>query len=280
MAEKELKPRPNKLKILFISQEMTPYTPASDLATISRNLPQAIQERGKEIRIMMPKYGLINERSNQLHEVYRLSTSTIQVNDDEKPLLIKVGAITTAKIQTYFIDNEELFKRKHIIRDENNVFFKDNDERIIFFCKGVLEIVKQLNWSPDIIHCQGWMASLIPLLIKTTYKKDPLFSNSKVIYTLYDDHFSESLDKDYHKKLTLDGIPEKETTELAEPTFENISRNAISKADGVIIGSPHVQPAILKYANTYQVPLLTYQLSENFIDAVNGFYEVLSAKLV
>ena len=181
MAEKTVKVLTKKLKVLFVSQEMVPYTPESEQAIISRKLPEAIQERGREIRIMMPCFGSINGRSHQLHEVYRLSKTMIPINGDEKPVLIKVGAIVPAKLQTYFIDNDELFKRKYMIRDENNAFFQDNDERILFFCKGVLETVKQLNWAPDIIHCQGWMSSLIPLLVKTTYKNEPLFSKRTCI---------------------------------------------------------------------------------------------------
>lgn len=277
MAEKEVKLRPKKVKVLFILQEMIPYTSESELGVISRNLPQAIQERGRDIRIMMPRYGVINERSHQLHEVYRLSNTLISINGDEKPLMIKVGAIPAAKIQTYFIDNEELFKRKHMTHDESHVFFKDTDERILFYCKGVLETIKQLNWAPDLIHCQGWMSSLIPLLIKTSYKADPLFSASKVIYTLFDNDFKESLDKDYQKKLKMDGITEKDSKELNLPTFENISKNAIVNSDAVIVGNPDINPDLIHFLNTTQVPVLTNQPLDNF-DAVNDFYDIVLKK--
>lgn len=273
MAEKEVKLPPKKTKILFILQEMMPYTPQSELASMSRNLPQAIQERGKDIRIMMPRYGLINERSHQLHEVYRLSNTLITINGDEKPLLIKVGAIPTSKIQTYFIDNEELFKRKHMTRDENNVFFNDNDERILFYCKGVLETVRQLNWSPDIIHCLGSMGSFVPLLIKTSYKEDPLFSNSKVIYTLLNDEFTETLNRNFQQQLQMDGIAETNSRELSTPTFENISKNAIVHSDAVIIGSQDIHAELLDFLNSRDIPVLNTPTGT--FDAVNDFYEII-----
>ena len=280
MAEKELKVKPKKLKILFISQEISPFTSDSEIGSVSRNLSQAVQELGREIRIMMPRFGLISERSHHLHEVFRLSNTYLTINDDDKPLLLRVAPLQASKMQIYFIYNEELFKRKHIFRDEDKTFYKDNDERMIFFCRGVLETVKQLNWSPDIIHCHGWMTSLVPLLIKTTYKKDPLFSTSKVIYTLYNDDFTESLDKDYQKKLTLDGIAKSEMKELEKPTFESITKNAISKSDGVIIGSADINPMILDYLKTHNIPVLQHQPSETFINETNNFYEGLSTTLV
>lgn len=280
MAEKELKLKPRKLKILFISQEISPFTSDSEIGSVSRNLSQAVQELGREIRIMMPRFGLISERSHHLHEVFRLSNTYLTINEDDKPLLLRVAPLQASKMQIYFIYNEELFKRKHIFRDEDNTFYKDNDERMIFFCRGVLETVKQLNWSPDIIHCHGWMTSLVPLLIKTTYKKDPLFSNSKVIYTLYNDDFTENLDKDYQKKLTLDGIAETEMKELSKPTFENITKNAISKSDGVIIGSTDVNPTILTHLNTQKIPVLQFPSPETLIEATNNFYEIISPALV
>ncbi len=272
MTGKELKPSPTKLKVLFILQEMIPYTPVGESGKISRELPQHIQELGREIRIMMPLYGSINLRSHQLHEVYRLSKTTVTINGDEKPLLIRIGAIPSAKIQTYFIDTDELFKRKYQTRDENNSIFKDTDERILFFCKGVIETVKQLNWSPDIIHCHGWMTSLVPLLIKSIYKNDPLFSNSKVIYTLFNDHFNETLDAGYQKKLEPDGIKQKDSKELSQPTFENITKNAISNSDAVIIGSENVHVELNDYIQASQSHLLNYPLGEN-TEEVNNFYE-------
>ncbi len=167
-----------KAKVLFISQEINPYLEITPMSDISRYLPQGIQETGKEIRTFMPRFGCINERRNQLHEVIRLSGMNLIIDDADHPLIIKVASIQAARMQVYFIDNEEYFQRKYVFRDGKNKFYKDNDDRSIFFCRGVLETVKKLGWAPDIIHCHGWMTSLVPLLIKTAYKEDPLFKNA------------------------------------------------------------------------------------------------------
>ena len=153
-------------KILFIAQEITPYLPESEIATICRNLPQGIQERGREIRTFMPKFGSINERRNQLHEVIRLSGMNLIIDDTDHPLIIKVASIQAARMQVYFIDNEDFFQRKHTISDDDGNEYEDNDDRSIFYVRGVLETVKKLRWCPDVIHCHGWMTALAPLYIK------------------------------------------------------------------------------------------------------------------
>ncbi|MFM8917053.1 MAG: glycogen/starch synthase, partial [Bacteroidota bacterium] len=173
-----------KTKVLYISHDIYPYMESSDMGRISRYLPQGIQERGKEIRTFMPRFGLINERRNQLHEVIRLSGMNLIIEDSDHPLIIKVASIQSARMQVYFIDNEEYFQRKATFRDAKKKFFKDNDDRTVFFCRGVLETVKKLGWSPDVIHCHGWMTSLIPLLVKTSYKDDPIFRDAKVVYSI------------------------------------------------------------------------------------------------
>ena len=166
-------------KILFVSAEMEPYLPESRMATLCRQLPQGIQERGREIRAFMPRYGCINERKNQLHEVIRLSGMNIIIGDVDRPLVIKVASISAARIQVYFIDNEDYFRRKHTFSDASGKFFEDNDERAIFFARGVLETVKKLRWAPDIIHCTGWISHVLPLYLKKAYKDDPIFAQSK-----------------------------------------------------------------------------------------------------
>ena len=178
-----------KARILFVSSEIHPYLDLTEQSKVARFLPQGIQERGKEIRTFMPKFGNINERRNQLHEVIRLSGMNLIIDDSDHPLIIKVASIQAARMQVYFIDNEEYFQRKYMARDAADNFYHDNDDRTIFFCRGVLETVKKLGWAPDIIHCHGWMTSLIPLLIKTSYKDDPMFNTSKVAYSLYNDAF-------------------------------------------------------------------------------------------
>ena len=172
-------------KILFIAQEITPYLPESEIATICRNLPQGIQERGREIRTFMPKFGNINERRNQLHEVIRLSGMNLIIDDTDHPLIIKVASIQAARMQVYFIDNEDFFQRKHTVCDENGNEYEDNDDRSIFYVRGVLETVKKLRWQPDVIVCQGWASAVVPFYVKTAYSEEPSFAESKVITALY-----------------------------------------------------------------------------------------------
>jgi len=145
-----------KARVLFVSQEVTPYLDETPMGLIGRHLPQGIQERGKEIRLFMPKYGCINERRNQLHEVIRLSGMNLIIDDTDHPLIIKVASIQSARMQVYFIDNQEYFERKYTLVDKKGVHFADNDERSIFFCRGVIETVKKLGWAPDVVHLHGW----------------------------------------------------------------------------------------------------------------------------
>ena len=169
----------SNIRILYVASEINPFLKTSEVADFVRRLPQVMQEKGMEIRILVPRFGLINERKNRLHEVVRLSGINISVGEEEKPLIIKVASIPNAKLQVYFIDNEDYFHRKSVFFDKEDNFYEDNDERAIFFCKGVLETVKKLGWAPDIIHCNDWMTSLIPLYVSSTYKNDPIFKNAK-----------------------------------------------------------------------------------------------------
>src|ERR1041385_8035528 len=186
-----------KAKVLFVAQEINPYLEVTETGAFARQLPQGIQEKGKEIRTFMPRFGVINERRNQLHEVIRLSGMNLIIDDNDHPLIIKVASIQSARMQVYFIDNEEYFQRKLVFRDAKEKYFKDNEDRMLFFCRGVIETVKKLGWPPDIIHCHGWMSSLIPFLVKTSYKEEPLFAESKVVYSSYyhdlDESFSPNL---------------------------------------------------------------------------------------
>lgn len=266
-----------KKKVLFVSQEITPYLPESEIAKIGRELPQGIQERGKEIRTFMPKFGCINERRNQLHEVIRLSGMNLIIDDTDHPLIIKVASIQAARMQVYFIDNEDYFQRKFVLQDKNDAFYKDNDERAIFFARGVLETVQKLRWAPDIIHCHGWFTSLIPLYIKKSFKDNPLFSGAKMIYSVYNDGFSATMNKDFNKKLAFDGITKDDIASMAEPNFENISKLAIDNSDGIIMGSETINKNIEEYTNKSGKPILTYKNGDEYIDAYSSFYdEILS----
>ncbi len=233
-----------KKKILFVSQEITPFSPKSEIANISRRLPQGIQEAGKEIRVFTPRFGSINERRHQLHEVIRLSGMNLIIDDNDHPLIIKVASISAARMQVYFIDNDEYFKRKNSFSDDKGEPYSDNDERSMFFCRGVLETVKKLGWQPDVIHCHGWMTSLMALYIKKIYNKDPHFADTKVVYSLYDDGFDKPWDARFADKLAFDGFEEDVTSLLKDTSHDNIIRAVTKYADGINVSSEQLRPAL------------------------------------
>jgi starch synthase len=260
-------------RILFISQEITPYLPESEMSEISRYLPQGVQERGREIRTFMPRYGCVNERRNQLHEVIRLSGMNLVINEADHPLIIKVASIQAARMQVYFIDNEDYFHRKCVLFDPENHFFEDNDERAIFFARGVLETVIKLRWAPDIIHCHGWLTALVPLYIKKYYYDDPIFTKAKVVYSIYQDDFPGSLNKNFKKKLLLKGIGAGDVKILEDPSYLNISKLALTFSDAIIQGSQMINPDIRKFAEETGKKFLPFQSKETYIDSYNTFYD-------
>ena len=260
-------------KVLFVSQEITPYLPESEISNISRYLPQGIQERGKEIRTFMPRYGSINERRNQLHEVIRLSGMNLIIDDTDHPLIIKVASIQAARMQVYFIDNEDYFQRKHVVKNAKGEEFSDNDERAIFFARGVLETVKKLRWAPDIVHCHGWMSALVPLYLKRVYDDDPLFSDVKIIYSVYNNDFKKPFRESFTEKIISDGIDKKHIDISGEADFYNVSKLAIDNSDGIIFGSEEVNKDVKEYVESQKKPVLEYQDEEEYIDAYNEFYD-------
>jgi len=264
-------------KILFIAQEITPYLPESEIATICRNLPQGIQEKGREIRTFMPKFGNINERRNQLHEVIRLSGMNLIIDDTDHPLIIKVASIQSARMQVYFIDNEDFFQRKATVADEQGNEYEDNDDRSIFYVRGVLETVKKLRWIPDVIHCHGWMAALTGLYIKRMYADDPCLKDAKIVYSVYNDEFKNPFRSDFANKLQMDGAKEKDVKLIKEDTsFVALSKLAIDFADGVIQGSETINQEVADYiASQTQTPSLGYHSPETYVDAFNEFYDVV-----
>jgi len=263
------------IKVLFISQEITPYLPESKMSLIGRHLPQGIQERGKEIRTFMPKFGCINERRNQLHEVIRLSGMNMIINDTDHPLIIKVASIQAARMQVYFIDNEDYFHRKQTLKDEDGKYFEDNDERTIFFARGVLETVKKLRWTPDIIHCHGWFTGLVPLYIKKAYNEDPLFANSKVVYSVYDDGFDKPLKKEYKDKILFENITQNDLGILQDPSYVNLSKLAIEMSDAAIVGSETINNELMSFIKDSKKPFLDFQGEETYLDAYSKFYDNL-----
>jgi starch synthase len=260
-------------RILFVSQEITPYLPETEMSVIARSLPQGIQERGKEIRTFMPKFGCINERRNQLHEVIRLSGMNLIIDDNDHPLIIKVASIQAARMQVYFIDNEDFFHRKFTLQDKNEKFFSDNDERSIFFTRGVIETVKKLQWAPDLIHCHGWFTSLLPIYIKQYYHDDPLFRKTKMVTSIYDQEFDEPLNRRLKEKLSWDGIKDPDLETISDPTYTNFVKLAINFSDGVIFGSKEINPELKVYSGQKSIPVLEYQDESTYIDAYSGFYD-------
>lgn len=265
-------------KILFVTQEITPYLPESEISNIGRNLPQGIQDRGKEIRTFMPRFGCINERRNQLHEVIRLSGMNLIIDDSDHPLIIKVASIQAARMQVYFIDNEDYFQRKHTLTDSEGVYFKDNDERSIFFARGVIETVKKLQWAPDLIHCQGWFTGLVPFYIKKYYYDDPLFMNSKVVTSIYNDGFDTSMDVRLMEKLKWDGIVMKDIELLKVPSYANLMKLAVKYSNGVIFGSGNINSEVETFTRESGVPLLTYQPEDIYIEKYSEFFDELLSK--
>jgi starch synthase len=262
-----------KAKVLFVAQEIMPYLRESHMGHIGRYLPQGIQEKGREIRTFMPRYGNINERRNQLHEVIRLSGMNLIIDDTDHPLIIKVASIQQARMQIYFIDNEDYFQRKFMFTDKNNKFFKDNDERAIFYSRGVLETVKKLGWAPDVVHCHGWITSLVPLNIKRAYKDNPLFTDTKVIYSIYDDGFPDILNKDFANKIKMEGISTKDLKHYKSANYVSMMKGAVDFSDGIIFGSPKIDPEIKKYVKESGKPHLEFQPADKYINAYSDFYD-------
>lgn len=262
-----------KPRVLYVSQEITPYLPETEMANISRFLPQGIQERGREIRTFMPRFGMVNERRNQLHEVIRLSGMNLIINETDHPLIIKVASIQAARMQVYFIDNEDYFQRKAILNDEHGVEFPDNDERAIFFARGVLETVRKLRWTPDLVHCHGWFTALIPLYLKKVFHDDPLFGHAKVVYSLYQDSFKTPLNESFKQKILMPGIKPADVDVITVPDFVHISQMAIIHSDAVMIGSKVLNPEVESFLRKSGKPFLEYQDPENFVEAYSTYYQ-------
>jgi len=268
----------SKKKVLFISSEMTPFLKVSSVGELARKLPQAIQENNNEERVLMPRFGCINERRNRLHEVVRLSGINITINDNDNPLTIKVASLQEAKMQVYFLDNEDYFHRKYVYTNEKNEFFNDNDERTIFFCKGALETVKKLGWQPDIIHCQGWMTSLIPLYLKTIYKDEPVFRNAKVVYSVFENQFEDNMGKEFAKKASLNSIDNKQVSTLQGATCSDLYISGITHADPVVKASSEIHPEVTKFMKKQKSkPILEHNDEGNYIAEYLTLYDSLLA---
>ncbi|KAA6345803.1 Glycogen synthase [termite gut metagenome] len=257
-------------------QEITPYVSESEMANMGRTLPQVIQERGKEIRTFMPKWGNVNERRNQLHEVIRLSGMNIIIDDTDHPLVIKVASIQSARMQVYFIDNDDYFQDRLQTRDEKGQEYEDNESRAIFYVRGVLETVKKLRWYPDVIHCHGWMAAVAPLYIKKAYKDDPSFRDAKVVMSVYEDAFVNNFSEEFASKLMLRGIHKKDMVMIngKKVSHAMLFKHAIHYCDGIVQNSERVDGEIMEYARENGKPVLDYVRSvEEYAEACDAFYE-------
>ena len=263
-----------KKRVLLITQEMNPYTEASEMSDTVLNIAKALQDSGADIRILMPRFGAINERRHRLHEVVRLSGMNIMVDDDDYPLIIKVASLPNTRLQVYFLDNDEFFKRKELFEDESGKAFEDNVERMIFFCKGAIETVKKFGWSPDIVHCHGWMTSLLPAYLKTSYRNEPVFQNAKLVYSI---HPTEAPSQEF-VDLFLEKV---NTNQLQEalPSFQNentpldLIQGATKYADGII---EHITYAPLAALNSNNILHKENADASNFY---NFYNELLLAEV-
>ncbi|MBA2422887.1 MAG: glycogen/starch synthase [Chitinophagales bacterium] len=270
----------NKKRVLIVTQEMKPYLVLSEMARIANQLPVHLLNQGMEIRVLMPRFGSINERRHRLHEVVRLSGMNIIIDDDDFPLIIKVASLPGARLQVYFLDNEDFFKRKYDFTDEHQNFYDDNAERMIFFCKGALETVKKWGWPPDIIHCHGWMTSLVPMYIKTVYKKEPVFQNSKVVYSVYNNAFEGSLAKSFNTKALIHkDIKDADFEYFKKGDFAGLNKGGITHSDAVIIGDQNLDKTLKTFMKTQKnKPVLDYVNGEEFPGVYQEFYQSLTKK--
>jgi starch synthase len=265
-------------RILYVSSEVTPYLPETELASTAFNVAKNAHSKGVQTRIFMPRFGVINERRHQLHEVIRLSGVNLIINDIDMPLIIKVASIPKERMQVYFIDNDEYFKRKSLFTDEDDTLFDDNDERAIFFAKGVVETVKKLNWAPDIIHVHGWMASLLPLYLKEYYKEEPLFTESKIVTSIYNNAFEDTLNPSLIDKIRFDKVEEKKLATITIPNHTNILKSAIENSDAIIYGSEHFSEELTSFVDEQKKPVLEFQSDDLKEPYLNFYAELISAK--
>ncbi|MBQ2540769.1 MAG: glycogen/starch synthase [Paludibacteraceae bacterium] len=268
-------------RILFLSQEIYPYLPEeTPIRMLNRRLPEVFQSRGFETRTFMPKFGDINERRNQLHEVIRLSGMNLIIDDTDHPLLIKVASIPQARIQVYFTDNDDLFHRRKGIADENGVEYADNDKRCVFFARGVIETVKKQHWTPRVIHCSGWMTALAPLLLKRAYSDEPFFAESKIVLVIDDNEYKTPFSTKFTDKLcAIPGITSADVRSIAgfPVGYEELMRLAVDYSDAIVFASDKINPRLQNYAITKNKPILEYADFGN-TDRYIEFYDSLIEK--
>lgn len=264
----------DKKRVLYVSQEIFPYTNETKMGVMGSFLPQITQESGKDIRIFLPRFGTVNERRHQLHEVIRLSGMNLIIDDFDHQLIIKVASIQQLRMQVYFIDNEEFFPRRQLFHDSDGVLLSNNDERMIFYCKGVIETVRKLGWSPDVIHCQGWFTSLVPMYIKKLYADDPLFENTKVIYSVFDNGYEGKLSESIIDKLLFEDLKMEDVEGLANLNVNQLNKFAASYADGVIQASDNIDKDVIDHIKSLDKPFMEFPGEEDYKEAYLDFYEI------
>jgi len=265
--------RMEKKKILYISQEICPYMNQSNMGDLCGALPQLMQESGRDIRIFLPRFGTVNERRHQLHEVIRLSGMNLIIDDFDHQLIIKVASIQQQRMQVYFIDNEEFFPRRQMFHDHEGNFMCNNDERMIFYCKGVIETVRKLGWSPDVIHCQGWFTSLVPMYIKKLYAEDPLFEKTKVIYSVFDNGYKGKLSDTIIDKLLFEDLEANDLAGLKNLNVNTLNKFAISYSDAVVQASEKINKSVLNSIEDSGKPFLDFPGDEEYEKEYLNFYE-------
>ncbi len=264
----------SKKRVLFVTQEMKPYTTAGEISEILNQLAPYSYNKGYEVRVLMPKYGLINERRHRLHEVVRLSGMNIIVDDDDFPLIIKVASLPGSRMQVYFLDNEEFFKRKSIFHDADEKPFEDNADRMVFFCKGVMETVKKFGWAPDIIHCHGWMTSLVPLYLNKIYRNDPIFEKAKLIYSAYNGSLADTFDQSFFDKATINNLENEDLSSYKDGDKIILHEGAIKYADALISGQVDLDESLKSLIDASDAPNLVLD-SDDYLAQYLDFYKSL-----
>jgi len=265
-----------KKRLLLITQELAPYTEGTDISELVGKLPKFLADEGYELRILMPRYGVVNERRHRLHEVVRLSGMNIIVDEDDYPLLIKVASLPGSRLQVYFLDNEEFFKRKMVFNDEKGKPFEDNADRAAFFCKGAIETVKKFGWPPDYVMCQGWMTSLIPLYLRTAYKTEPIFAQSQIIYGAYDTPLEREGGDRFLEKAAINNLTKKHLEPFRDGNGVSMHKGAAFYSDAVIVGSENLDTSVPHLTSTNEKPVLPWQPDEQALPSYLDFFKTLS----
>jgi starch synthase len=255
---------------------MSPYLELTEFSEIVNKLAIKANDSGMEVRCIMPRFGIINERRHRLHEVVRLSGINVSVGGDDYPLVIKVASLPNARLQVYFLDNEDHFRRKHVFHDEKEKWFEDNGLRTLLFCRGALETVRKFGWPPDIIHCSGWMTGLIPMFIKNAYKREPVFSNSKIVYTIGQNTFKEKMENSFIKDAAInDFVTKKELDFFKEANNYAMFRGGAAFADAVTFGSDNVDKKLLdEFSKVKNKKVIPYNPESDLTDYLQLYTEL------